>query len=54
MNFLLRPKASEEIKPPLTNNNPLLLSCEAILSQQPSALCGEYSDLASACHFRHL
>lgn len=40
---LQRPKASEEIKPPLTNNNPLLLSCEAVLTQQPSALCDEIS-----------
>ncbi|VDI22014.1 Hypothetical predicted protein [Mytilus galloprovincialis] len=39
---LQRSKTSDEIKLPLTNNNPLILSCEAVLTQQPSALCGEY------------
>ncbi|XP_063448819.1 BCAS3 microtubule associated cell migration factor-like [Mytilus trossulus] len=40
---LQRSKTSDEIKLPLTNNNPLILSCEAVLTQQPSALCDEIS-----------
>ncbi|CAL1548389.1 unnamed protein product, partial [Lymnaea stagnalis] len=33
---LLRSRSSSEIKPPLASNNPLIVSCEAVQTQQPS------------------